>query len=126
MVGEQDMGTQSTINHSLRKFFKSQLRKVGVDPLLIEYLMGHKSGNVKEGVTRLMATYDPADSTELMKAYAKGVDNLIIFSANKLKVENEELRRKLNEVPTVESLQADLQKEQEKSERLYEQLYAQG
>ena len=37
-----------------------------------------------------------------MHAYATAIDNLTIFTANKLKLENEELRRRLKEAPTID------------------------
>lgn len=49
------------ITHGNRKLFKRRCRQAKVDPIVLERLLGHKSGNPKDGISKLMMTYDPED-----------------------------------------------------------------
>jgi hypothetical protein len=100
---------ENMLTHGLRKFAKKNMRKAGTDPLIIEYLMGHRSGDLSMGVTKLMMTYDPSEESELLSEYLKAVPNLTIsnearerFKAQKLEVENAELWKMQDRLGKVE------------------------
>ena len=94
---------ENMLTHGLRKFAKKNMRKAGIDPVIIEYLMGHRSGDLSMGVTKLMMTYDPSEDSELLTEYLKAVDNLTIsnearerFKAQKLEQENKALQEQID------------------------------
>ena len=93
------------LTHGLRKFFKKQCRKAGVDSINLEYLVGHKTGNPEFGVTSLMMTYDPAIEEDLLKEYMKAIDNLTIDPANRLQKQVKELEVKAKKADQVEHLE---------------------
>lgn len=93
------------LTHGLRKFFKKQCRKAGVDAISLEYLVGHKTGNPEFGVTSLMMTYDPAIEEELLREYMKAIDNLTIDPANRLSKQVKELEVKAKAAEKVEALE---------------------
>lgn len=80
---------ENMLTHGLRKFAKRQMRKSGMDPVLIEYLMGHKSGDIEMGITKLMMTYDPSEDSELLTEYLKAIPNLTINSDKRERFEKE-------------------------------------
>lgn len=82
--------------HALRKFFKQQCRRAGVDPLVIEWLVGHRSGEAKIGITKLMLTYDPADEDELLSEYLKAVDNLTISEETRSTRKNVQMQKTID------------------------------
>jgi integrase len=47
------------LTHGFRKLFKKRCRQAKVDAITLERFMGHKSGNSRDGITKLMMTYDP-------------------------------------------------------------------
>lgn len=69
---------ENMLTHALRKFARKQMRKAGMDPIIAEYLLGHMSGDMKVGVSKLMMTYDPSEDSELLSEYLKAIDNLTI------------------------------------------------
>lgn len=89
---------ENMLTHGLRKFFKQQCRRAGVDPIVIEYLVGHKNGDSKIGISKLMMTYDPAMEDELLKEYMKAVDNLTISEENRAKRRNILLEKDVSEI----------------------------
>lgn len=93
------------LTHGLRKFFKKQCRRAGVDPVNLEYLIGHKHGSAEFGVTSLMMTYDPAIEDELLKEYMKAIDSLTIDPANRLSKQVKELEVKAKAADKVEALE---------------------
>jgi integrase len=102
------------LTHGLRKFFKRQCRRAGVDPVNLEHLQGHKHGDVGAGVTKLMMTYDPADEQELLQEYLKAIDFLTIDSSKRLEKENSVLMQSLSTEMEVKDRQIqDLQKKME-------------
>lgn len=84
---------ENMLTHGLRKFAKRNMRKAGMDPLIIEYLMGHQSGDLKMGVTKLMMTYDPAEDGELLTEYMKAIPNLTISSVEREKFAREQAEK---------------------------------
>lgn len=80
------------LTHGLRKFFKQWCRRAGVDPLVLERMMGHRSGDRSMGVDKLMLVYDPVDADELLQNYLKAINNLTINEETRLKVKTEELQ----------------------------------
>lgn len=92
---------ENMLTHGLRKFARRQMRKSGMDPIITEYLLGHMSGDMKMGVSKLMLTYDPSEDSELLSEYLKAVDYLTIsnearerFAAEKARKEKSELEEK--------------------------------
>jgi len=83
------------LNHGFRKFFFRQLGRSGVDPVVREFLMGHKTGNPELGVTKLMMVYDATEENDALLGYVKAIDNLTIFTENKLQMEVSELQQKV-------------------------------
>lgn len=76
--GETHKRKENMLSHGFRKFARKWMRKSGIDPLIIEYLIGHQSGDMKAGVSKLMMTYDPAEDNELLSEYLKAIPNLTI------------------------------------------------
>ena len=97
------------LTHGFRKFAKKQMRKAGIDSINIEYLVGHKNGDLKAGISKLMMTYDPSEDNELLQDYLKAVNNLTI---------DEQFR--LKEALTVE--QKKRQEEQARNDKMEAQL----
>jgi len=54
--GEPSKRHKIMITHGFRKLFKKRCRQAKVDPIVLERLLGHKSGNPKDGITKLMMT----------------------------------------------------------------------
>jgi integrase len=82
--GGQSQRKETMLTHGLRKFFKQQCRRSKVDSIVLEWLIGHKPGNAKVGIEKLMMTYDPAVEDELLKEYLKAVDNRRLFDGRGL------------------------------------------
>jgi hypothetical protein len=114
---------ENMLTHGLRKFFKQQCRRAGVDPIVIEHLVGHKNGHSKIGISKLMMTYDPAMEDELLNEYLKAVDLLTINDEARLKRANQALQQKVDDVSI---LKARLEKKEEDITKIYEALYKQG
>lgn len=88
--GDKIKRTQNMLTHGLRKFFKQQCRRSGIDPIIVEWLIGHRHGEAKIGINRLVMTYDPVIEEELLQNYLKAVDNLTINEETRLKRKTEE------------------------------------
>ncbi len=99
------------LNHGMRKFFKSNARKSKVDMLVLEYLMGHRSGNMKEGISKLMMTYDPSEEGELLTEYVKAIDNLTINEENRLRIKVVSLEAEKTRWDKIEARLAAIEKE---------------
>ena len=99
---------ETMLTHGLRKFFKQQCRRAGLDNIVIEWLIGHKSGEAKIGINKLMMVYDPAMEDELLREYLKAVDNLTISEENrgKRKIAVLEKRVEADEVLLSEATEA--------------------
>lgn len=93
------------LTHGLRKFFRKNCRKAGLDALTIEQLIGHKTGNPEFGITTLMHVYDPIVEDDLMKEYLRAVDGLTIDPANRLQKQVKELEVKAKAADKVEALE---------------------
>lgn len=111
------------LTHGLRKFFKQHCRRAGVDPIVIEHLIGHKNGDSRIGISKLMMTYDPAMEDELLNEYLKAVDLLTINDEARLKRANQALQQKVDDVSI---LKTRLEKKEEDISKIYEALYKQG
>jgi hypothetical protein len=98
--------------HGFRKFFFRALGKSNVDAVVREFLMGHKSGNTAMGVTNLMMVYDATEDNDALKGYLKAVDNLTVFTENKLAMEVEDLNRKLSGEEKLREEMAELRESQ--------------
>lgn len=93
--GKHHERKETMLTHGLRKFFKQQCRRAGLDHIVIEWLVGHKSGEAKIGINKLMMTYDPAMEDELLSEYLKAVDNLTINEENRIKRKLESKEKEL-------------------------------
>lgn len=114
---------ETMANHACRKFAKQQMRRAKVDPVIIERLLGHQ-GDPQLGVTKLMLTYDPAELEEIKAEYMKAVDSLTISTERKLRLENEELKKKvLGESKIMLEVEA-LRKKQEEDNKMINDLVA--
>lgn len=90
-AGQRHKRKENMLTHGLRKFARKNMRKAGVDPLIIEYLIGHQSGDMKAGVSKLMMTYDPAEDGELLAEYLKAIPNLTISSVEREKIKTRQV-----------------------------------
>jgi len=109
-------------NHGLRKAGNTAMKNAHVDKGFKELLMGHSSGldDVYYDVE------NPESRREIAMEYMKAIDSLTVSDESRLKRELEKANERLKQVPTIEQVQADLEKEKKKSESLYEQLFALG
>lgn len=96
------------ITHGFRKLFKKRCRQAHVDPIIIERLMGHTSGNPKDGITKLMMTYDPEEWEEMQQEFEKAIPHLTITKDAITQAKLEEAEAKLKNVPTLEDLQQQI------------------
>lgn len=96
------------ITHGFRKLFKKRCRQAHVDPIIIERLMGHTSGNPKDGITKLMMTYDPEEWEEMQQEFETAIPNLTITKDAITQAKLEEAEAKLKSVPTLEDLQQQI------------------
>lgn len=111
------------LNHGFRKLFKKRCRQARVDLIVLERLLGHNSGNSRDGVTKLMMTYDPEDWTEMQAEFEKTIPHLTITEDAITQAKLEEVEAKLKNVQTIEQLQAELKaQQQEKFKEMQEQI----
>ena len=104
------------ITHGFRKLFKKRCRQAKVDAIVLERLLGHKSGNPNDGITKMMMTYDPEDWLEMQAEFEKAIPNLTITKDAAIQAELEQARAQLKNVPTIEQLQAKV-KEAEQTKK---------
>ena len=112
------------ITHGFRKLFKKKCRQAKVDPIVLERLLGHKSGNPKDGITKLMMTYDPEDWAEMQAEFEKAIPNLTIAKDAIIQAELEKAKAQLRNAPAIEQIQAQQQSMQYQMERLEENMIA--
>ena len=108
------------ITHGFRKLFKKRCRQAKVDAIVLERLLGHKSGNPNDGITKLMMTYDPEDWAEMQQEFEKAIPNLTITKDAVIQAELEQAKAQLKNVPTIEQLQTHLKGAEESKRRLEE------
>ena len=80
------------LTHAFRKFFDTESRKAGMYPNFVELLMGHKL----QGVRSHYFKPDPEtllEGTTECKGYIHAIDSLTINEENRLKVQNSELEK---------------------------------
>jgi len=94
--GQKNKRHKVAIAHGFRKLFKKRCRQAGMDAIILERFMGHRSGNPREGMTSLMLTYDPADWTEMEQQFIKVIPHLTLSREAKLEAEKAELENKLS------------------------------
>jgi len=75
--------------------------------------MGHKNGNSKDGISKLMMTYDPQDWAEMQQEFEKAIPNLTITKDALIQAELEQAKAQLRNAPTIEQVQAQLKKAEE-------------
>jgi site-specific recombinase XerC len=90
------------LTHGFRKLFKKRCRQAKVDPIILERLLGHNSGNSADGVTKLMMTYDPEDWTEMQAEFEKAIPQLTITKEALIQAQLEETKTQLENIPTTE------------------------
>lgn len=78
---------ETMLNHGLRKFFFRACGRAKIDPVVREYLMGHKIGDIKTGVTKLMMTYEATEDNEVLTAYKDVINYLTINDEYRLKTQ---------------------------------------
>ena len=105
------------ITHGFRKLFKKRCRQVKVDAIVLERLLGHKSGNSADGITKLMMTYDPEDWQEMQQEFEKAIPHLTITKDALIQAELEQAKAQLKSVPTIEQLQAQLGEAEEQKKK---------
>lgn len=76
--GQKNKRHKVMIAHGFRKLFKKRCRQAKVDPIILERFMGHKSGDLKGGVNKLMMIYDPEEWEEMEQEFIKAIPNLTI------------------------------------------------
>jgi hypothetical protein len=105
------------ITHGNRKFFKKRCRQAKVHPLILERLLGHKSGNPKEGISKLMMTYDAEDWAEMQQEFEKAIPHLTISKDALIQAELEQAKAQLKNVPIIEQLQGQLKESEEQKKK---------
>jgi integrase len=89
-------GKNSTmLTHALRKYFDTTCRKAGVYPDFIELLMGHRLPGIRHHYFKPEIN-DIFFGTRECKGYVSAINELTINDENRLKIENEELKTKLD------------------------------
>jgi hypothetical protein len=107
------------VTHGFRKLFKKRCRQADVDLIILERLLGHKSGNPKDGITKLMMTYDPEDWVEMRAEFERAIPHLTIAKDAIIQAKLEEAEAQLKKMPTIEELEA---KHQEQFKKLQEEV----
>ena len=110
------------ITHGNRKLFKRRCRQAKVDPIVLERLLGHKSGNPKDGVSKLMMTYDPEDWSEMQAEFEKAIPNLTKTKDAMIQAELEKAKAQLRNAPAIEQIQAQQQSMQYQMKKLEENM----
>ena len=88
--------TEYMQNHAFRKFFQTTSRLAGVNSLLIDRYMGHKTG-LKDSYTIL--TEDQfLEGSDKMPGYIAAIDDLTINEENRLRIKVDELTQKQDEI----------------------------
>lgn len=98
------------MTHGFRKLFKKRCRQAKVDPIILERFLGHKSGNPKDGISKLMMTYDPEEWAEMQAEFEKAIPKLTITKDAITQTKLEEAEAKLKNVPAIENLQGKIEK----------------
>lgn len=92
---KRKVGKNSTmLTHALRKYFDTTCRKSGVYPDFVELLMGHRLPGIRHHYFKPELN-DLFFGTAECKGYIIGVNDLTINDEHRLKIENEELHKKL-------------------------------
>jgi site-specific recombinase XerD len=79
----------TAICHSLRKFFRSQLKFAGVDHLEAETLLGHSTG--------LVGVYTKIPDEQLLQSYTKAIGHLTINNEERERVRADRLEAETSE-----------------------------
>lgn len=108
------------ITHGNRKFFKKRCRQAKVDAIILERLIGHKSGNSRAGVTKLMMTYDPEEWEEMQQEFDKAIPHLTISKDAMIQAELERAKAQLKNVPRIEEIQDSQRKMLEQMQQKYD------
>jgi integrase len=102
--------------HGYRKWYNTQMVNSGVSNLIKEMLIGHKTIGGLEG-----SYFRPKDE-EIISQYLKAVDNLTIFTENKLKQELEEVKKKVSREGQLEEQLQQTQKQLERMQLWQQQM----
>lgn len=87
--GQQYKRHRVMVAHGFRKLFKKRCRQAKMDAIILERFMGHRSGNTKEGITKLMMIYDAEDWLEMEEQFIQAIPHLTLSKDAKLKNELE-------------------------------------
>jgi site-specific recombinase XerD len=93
---------QTATCHSLRKFFRSQLKFAGVDHLDAETLLGHSTG--------LVGIYTKIPEEQLIQSYLRAVNNLTIDESNRLREKVKKLELDASQLDYLTKRFAELEK----------------
>jgi site-specific recombinase XerD len=89
--------------HSLRKFFRSQLKFAKVDHLDAETLLGHSTG--------LVGVYTKIPEEELLQSYTKAIGRLTINEEERLRCKNNDLIAEKERIQTQQQREIEHMKE---------------
>ena len=98
-------------NHGFRKWYNTQMIRANVKPLIKEILLGHKTS------IGLEASYYRPEQSEILAEYLKAIDHLTIISERKLKIEVDELQKKLIGEGKMQAQLDDIKERLERYER---------
>jgi len=87
--------------HGFRKYFETTSKLAGMDSLLIDRCMGHKTG-LKDSYTKLNDD-QILEGNDRMIGYIGAIDSLTINDENRLRIKVDELTQKKNEIEIMES-----------------------
>ena len=94
---KRKVGKNSTmLTHALRKYFDTECRKAGVYPDFVELLMGHRLPGIRHHYFKPELN-DLFYGTAECRGYITAINDLTINDEHRLKIENQELRSKLED-----------------------------
>ena len=94
---KRKVGKNSTmLTHALRKYFDTTCRKAGVYPDFVELLMGHRLPGIRHHYFKPELN-DLFYGTAECRGYITAINDLTINDEHRLKIENQELKGKLDD-----------------------------
>jgi hypothetical protein len=108
------------LTHGFRKLFKKRCGQAKVDAIILERFMGRIHGNPRDGITKLMMTYDPEDWAEMQQEFEKAIPSLTIAKDAMIQAELEQAKAQLRNVPRIEEIQDSQRKMLEQMQQKYD------